>query len=399
MRGWQTLRSNIDAVAMRQLNRSTVLNIILEQQPLSRMDIAIRTGLNKATVSSIVDDLLEHCYIHELGHGKSSGGRKPILLGLNPRAAFSIGIDFQITHITAAVTNFAGRVESVHTTHIACSEELNQDHVVDFIVREVRAALTRAPETEHGVLGVGIAMPGLVNYQSGQVHYLPNIGITDWSLRDKLNAELGLPMVIDNDANCGAWAHYHRLSPRPANMVYVHAGVGIGAGIIVDGRLYRGEDGLAGEFGHTTIVPQGLRCACGNYGCWEQYASEQALLRYLDEHGAQLHVRTSGQKLAHTIAAQADMDPGPYREALSTLAMYIGMGVANIANSLNPGAILIGGTLAAAGRHLQPEVERVLRRRAISLNKQTGVRFVETDAVAVGAAWLATWEAIFKPRR
>ncbi len=385
------MRTNIDAQTMRQLNKYTVLQWIYAHENVSRADIAKLTGLNRATVSSLVDELLSEDYIVEIGHGSSSGGRRPIILQFNARTGFSIGVDVQISAIKTLLTDARGQVVDRRFSSLRpATDGAFREMMLQVITEHVRDISASCPPSTHGVFGVGIALPGMVNYQTGHVHYLPNVDVQDWNFTHALASRIQLPVVIDNDANCGAWAEFLR---RPVeSLVFINAGIGVGAGLILGGQLVRGHHGLAGEWGHTTIAAMGLLCACGNYGCWELYASERALARYLREEGI-----AGGDPFAPSfmdIAMQNAQSDPRFQRAFAQVGSYLGIGMANILNALNPRYIIVGGTIARGSHWILPEIEVVLRKRAIGVNKSVEVFAADPDMVAIGAAGLALSRAL-----
>jgi len=389
------LPTTVDAATMRLINRFSVFNVLYDAGTISRIEIANRTGLNKATVSSLIDDFITDEIVYEVGFGESNGGRKPILLKFNAKSAYCIGIDIQVTHIKTVLTDIAGNVEYKHVRTVDLrNRQVDEAALIQVLVEEITSAELSAPASPHGVIGVGIACPGIVNFNTGDVYYLPNIGIRDWHLVAELSKHCNIPIFIDNDGNCGAWAIH--LQDRLQNIVFVNAGIGIGTGIIINGQLYRGHSGIAGELGHTTISAIGILCNCGNYGCWEQYASEQALLRYLQEDGeVGQSERLDAQFVARALQKAVNQHP-TYEKAFKSVGMYLGIGIANILNTLNPEQVIIGGTIAQGAEMILPEVKTAIRHRAMASNKHAAIAIASEDIVAIGSAGIALWQTLMK---
>ncbi|AEJ40653.1 ROK family protein [Sulfobacillus acidophilus TPY] len=384
--------TSVDASLMRTFNKRTVLRYIYQHDQTSRVAISQATGLNRATVSSVVDELIAQEWVREIGPGDSRGGRRPILLRFNERAGYAIGIDVQISHLYTVMTDATRRVIYEHRADLDPTlQPMRESVLLERLVDAVDRARQALPESPYGIFGVGIALPGLVNYQTGQVVYLPNLDIHDWPIVQALKQVRPYPVVIDNDANCGAWSEY--LAQSIPNMLFINAGIGVGAGIIVDGQLYRGHHGIAGEAGHTTISTVGLLCSCGNYGCWEQYASEQALARYVREQGEGQADPFMPDFVKHALG-EANRGNPIYQAAWRTLGEYLGIGMANLANLFNPERIFLGGTIAQAREWILPEISRVMRHRAMDRNKSMTVEVSHHRAVAMGAAGLAIANAI-----
>ncbi|KYP79316.1 ROK family transcriptional regulator [Ferroacidibacillus organovorans] len=390
------MKLNVDAPAMRRINRATVLHIIRNQRTTSRIDLAQITGLNKATVSYIVDELIEEQWVQEIGYGSSTGGRKPILLRFNANAAYAIGMDLELPFLKTVVCNTRGEV--VYKQERMLDALTNADTataVLDAIMEEVQAAQAAAPKSSHGLVGIGLALPGLINAKTGASHHLRGITESDWDLRAELAERTTLPVFIDNNANCGAWSELLKSASRKENLVYIHAGSSINTGIVIHGELYKGRSGAAGEFGHMTISPMGQRCVCGNYGCWEQYASERSLLQYINEAGGNHAAIDLRRGLMEQILDGAYADNRAYIRALNTLGQHLGIGIANIVNALSPDRISLGGTISQASTFILPEIERVLQYRLIGANKNIPISIASAHAIAVGAATHVMNQTIF----
>jgi N-acetylglucosamine repressor len=387
------MSKSVDASQMRKLNKVAVLRAIVEHDPISRIDIADKTDLHKATVTHLVDELIAEQFVCEVGYGESRGGRKPMLLSLNRTAGYTIGLDVQITHITAALCDLLGNVLYSRTCRTEYGAgQLNQDRLFTHLVDEIGHVLRRVPESPHGVLGIGVALPGMVNFETGFVHYLPNLEIHQWDLGPALTDRFGIPAFIDNDANCGAWAEYR--SRRIPDLAFVNAGIGVGVGIMAGDSLFRGHHGIAGEFGHTSISAMGLQCACGSYGCWELYSSERALLRYIQEYGHLNDTEFPGADFVERCQAEALRGNTAYLHAFQSVAQHLGVGLANIANGLNPSMIIVGGNLMRAEQLILPDVKRYFQLRALPTNKDIPIVPASADSIVRGAASLVAWRVL-----
>jgi N-acetylglucosamine repressor len=394
MRRRHKVAQRIDASTMRQLNKATVLHCVRARSPISRIEIAETTGLNKATVSSLVDELMDEQFVVEVGYGHSKGGRKPILLEFNADAAFTVGLDVQITHVTTTLCNANGTVRWAHTVPMDMGGTDVQEHLLALITAQAANAMAAAPPSPHGVLGIGIALPGMVNFHNGHVYMLPNMGVVDWDIRSALMERFRVPVFVDNDANCGAWAAY-RMNPTTKNLVYISAGIGIGAGIVIGGQLYRGSRGVAGEYGHTTIVAMGVRCTCGNYGCWERYAAEESLLCYLAENGV-TDFQDVEEDFVEKVVRAANKGNHGCVQALVTLGRFLGIGMANIANTLNPDAVFFGGHLSHAYKYLLPQLKSSMDLKSVQPVRETPILLANSDSVAIGAAGIALAETLYQ---
>jgi len=318
-------------------NKSLVLQIIKEQSPLSRADIAGRLGLNKSTVSSLVSELIEEELINETGPGESSGGRRPVMLLFNNEAGFSIGIDIGVNYLLGVLTDLSGKIieeKNIPLTKLSYHEVINQ------VTKIAKEFIDSAPKSRYGVVGIGIAVPGIVD-KIGNVLLAPNLDWNNKDLKVTIEERIKLPVMIENEANAGAYGEMRFGSGQDyANMVYISAGIGIGVGLILKGELYRGINGFSGESGHMTIDFNGRKCSCGRKGCWEAYASEHALL-------TQASKRFQGEVTLEELISLAS-DDNEVNTIFKDVGMYLGYGISNLINSLNPEQVIIGNRISMA---------------------------------------------------
>ncbi|WP_025684084.1 ROK family transcriptional regulator [Paenibacillus maysiensis] len=374
-----------DQALVKKLNKSIVLERIRLHAPLSRAQLSSQTGLNKATVSNLVAELITDGLIYETGLGESSGGRKPLMLLFNSRAGFVFGIEVSVYYIKGALTDLAGTIETELTLPLA---QHDPAFVMEQIQRLVQELMQTVPPSPHGIVGIGLGVPGMVD-ETGTVLFAPNLGWEEVPLRQQLEAELGLPVVVDNEANVGAQGELyygmdsdHRQLVR--DLVYISAGSGIGAGIMIDGKPYQGAWGYAGETGHMSIDWNGRLCSCGSRGCWELYASEKAYA------ASTLNLPAHNTAELLPFARQGDAST---LSVLGDIGRYLGVGITNIVNSLNPGMLIIGGPLAEARPWLEQSMREVIDERALPYHRrQLQIRFstLGSRSTMLGAAYAAT---------
>src|ERR1044071_5476470 len=273
---------------MRAINRQIVLNYVRDRGPISRAEIARRTKLQRSTISEIVDSLLEEGLIEEVGSGQSTGGA-------------AIGIDIAPTRTTVATSDLAGGLLE--------SEEFETDHDFERTISRAVAAACRLAERGGGrIEGVGVSLPGLVDSSKGRLLYVPYFNWRDLDVGGPIADATGLKVTIDNDANAAALAElwFGRADVSQArDFIMVFIAEGVGAGIIFDRQVYRGEGGAAGEFGHMIIGDRApVPCSCGSYDCWEAFASGRAAVaRYSKLAGAGAARAMSFQPLVDRAAA------------------------------------------------------------------------------------------------
>jgi predicted NBD/HSP70 family sugar kinase len=336
---------------VRDINRQIVLNYVREREPISRAEIARETELQRSTVSAIVEDLKMGGLVEEIGEGKSTGGRRPTLLRLRTAGAIALGVAINPTHTTIATSDLAGRVVEQEEFLTDPDSDKTLGHVID-LVREFSNRNSGAIE------GVGVSLPGLVNPATGEAVYIPYFKWRDLPVAKVISTAVGLPVIVDNDANAVALAELWFGRPEVSDardFILVMVAEGLGTGIIFDGQIYRGESGAAGEFGHMIIGEQApVACSCGNHDCWEAFSSERsAMARYL---------KLSGREESPAFGFRELVDQALGGEAHATTALidtalYLGVGISNLVVGFSPEAVVVGGEIARAW----PLVESALR--------------------------------------
>ncbi|MDN4525036.1 ROK family transcriptional regulator [Fictibacillus fluitans] len=338
-------------------NKSLVLQTIIEKEPLSRADIAQTTGLNKATVSSLVNDILEENLIFESGPGESSGGRRPVLLHFNKTAGYAIGIDIGVNYVLSILTDLKGNIIVEKNQSI---KDVAFEAVTGVVSEMIRSLILEMPKSSYGVVGIGIGVPGIVD-KKGTVLFAPNLNWSNISLKQHIEEEFQLPVLIENEANAGAYGEKQLGAGQSfLDIIYVSAGIGIGAGIILNGELYQGRNGYSGELGHVIIQANGKKCSCGSQGCWEVYASENALLEMAPQKDATLE----------SLVALAEQNDPEAIELFEKIGKWIGIGVNNIINAFNPDQVIIGNRLVVAKQWLQGPILETIQSHTLPFHRK-----------------------------
>lgn len=410
------MRVTGDQALVKKLNKSIVLDTIRRKGPLSRTDVSERTGLNKATVSNLTLELLEQNLVEETGLGQSSGGRKPLMLLFNGAAGCVVGVELGVTLVKAALTDLNGAILLERSAPLG---GLDPDTAFDVICEVVEPLLQAAPETPHGTVGIGIGVPGMVD-ESGLILYAPNLGWEGVDLKSRMEDKFGVPVVIDNEANAGAAGEREYGAGRHVrHLVYVSAGMGIGSGMIIDGQLYKGAWGYAGETGHMSIESDGRLCSCGSRGCWELYASERAYAyASLPGQPGQRPENDGDANRSKTLDSAEALNRLPSfttaelieyarQEDSETLSMYkeigrrLGIGVTNLVNGFNPEKIVVGGPLTEAKPWIEPAMLAAIAERALPYHRrELAVAFSElgSRSAVLGAAHLAVSQFLGRVR-
>ena len=365
-------RNSVDHATMRDMNLALILDILRSEAPLSRAELAVKTGLNKATVSSIVRGLLEHGWVKELGANSEPAevGRPGINLAPDPDAGYFIGAEINVDFISIIITNFAVEVVSrrFESSGMLKDQQAGLDRFL-FLLAESEQQVRR---NGHDLFGIGIGVPGLVDVSSGRLLFAPNLNWRDVPLRDLVQAQIDTPVFVMNEANQAALGELFFGAGRDSDfMLYVSAGIGIGGGIISNGRLVEGATGFAGEVGHMTVVRDGLPCNCGNHGCWETEAGLRALCRRIEEQvssGCSSLLQEAGGDfnqldISQVVQAAQRGDEVALR-ALTETAEWLGIGMAGLVNVLNPQRVVFGGPLSLAHEFILPAIRATVNQRA-----------------------------------
>ncbi|MFD7503665.1 ROK family protein [Streptomyces sp. NPDC059850] len=352
---------------MRRRNLSLVLHAVAAHGPLSRASVAARVGLTRAAVSTLVDELIRDGLLVELGPSRpGTVGRPGSALQLNERGPAGIGAEIGVDHLAVCAVDLGGRIRA--RTEVAAP---NRDRAAGpalarlaELVRQVAAEAVRAGLRP---AGLAVAVPGLVARDASLVVRAPNLGWEGVDIGPALRAALpGLPLTVDNEANLGALAELWRggHDPAPRDFVHVSAEIGIGAAVVLDGRLLRGTHGFAGELGHVPVRPEGPACACGGRGCLEQYAGEEAVLRAsgLSPGQAAAQHPGPGGRIALLAERAADGDQR-VRRALREAGAALGIALAGAVNLLDPRTVVLGGALTPLAPWLLPALEQELALR------------------------------------
>jgi len=391
--------------SLRRNNLSVVLECIRQNGPISRADITRLTGLNFTTVTSIIESLRESGLVADVGYGDSSGGRRPLLLHLNPHGRFAVGCEIQATLVRVGLVNLLGETIAVRSWALTAGDE--PDEVVKQIAAAIKELQTERNLQYSQLAGIGVAAPGPLDTRSGTFGNPPNLPRwRGYRLKEQLEAASGLQVVLEKDGNAGALGETWYGNAQTGNTVlFIIADVGIGAGLILHRRLHRGLLDGAGEFGHMVIDIDGPECSCGNHGCLEAIASGFALSR---EAGHELR-RGVHSKLTELDWSDPDQlvaalpglghSDGLAAQLLSHCGRHVGIALANMINVLSPDTIVIGGRLGQSN-HVADELERLARERSF-LGAASELKVVNTafpDASLVtGAASLVLAQILQAP--
>lgn len=348
-----------DKRLIREINKSTILKIIREKGPISRADIAKLIGLNPATVTNNVNLLLESGIVVEKGSGDSSGGRKPILLELDACASYVIGVDMGMSKVVTAIINLKGEI--IKRVYTFFDNHIEADSVISAMKKSIYKIIEEAKIKVESIIGIGMGVHGIVDPEKGVSVFAPGFNWRNVNIRNIMEDEFKMPVFIDNDARVMALGEKWFGAARDVdNFALINVGSGIGSGIMIKGELYNGTCSGAGEIGHISIVDNGPKCNCGNYGCLEVMASGPALAKRVisrinmgeDTIIADLIHDDLSKVTGEVIYEAAKLGDRLALEALSETGRYIGYAISNLINILNPEMIVVGGGVAMAGEYV-----------------------------------------------
>jgi predicted NBD/HSP70 family sugar kinase len=349
----------------RQINRRIALSFIRRHQPMSRADLARRLGLQRSTVSAIVDQLIEEGWLTEGATGRSARGRRPRFLHLNVERTGVFAVELRPERTTVGLAGIDARFVEQTTWPTP------QDPAI--FVRELArtTAAFRKLHPEFVCEGMGISLPGRVD-SCGRLVFAPNLAWAPVNLRELIEPAIGLPVVLENAANACALAElwFGRHPEHVRNLIAVSVSEGIGVGLLLNGQLVHGGDATAGEFGHVTIDDSGPLCRCGKRGCWERYASNSAAMRHYAGDSA-----TDLPSFCEILRLAEDGDQRAI-EAVERMAHFLGVGLAGLVTGLAPEVIVIIGDITAAWDRVGGIVNDVVKRHSLS---HSSTRIVATD--------------------
>ncbi len=384
--------------AVRANNLSLALNLIRDRRSVTRAEIIETTGLSAPTISALVNVLIDSDFVREAGIGVSSGGRRPILLEFNYNARFVMGIDLGSTHIIAILMNLEGK--------IAARQQRRMDVIghpveaLEAVVSMIFQVTRQADIHEEDILGIGLTIPAPLSDENGGTfltYYMPAWkGIRP---AEEIGKSVHVPIYMENDANAGAIAEkWWGIGKGYESLAYIKIGTGVGSGLVINNEIYRGYSGSAGEIGHTTIETNGRLCRCGNHGCMESYVGLPGILMDAREglaNDPSWKDRLDTLTLEMIIQAARDGNEVCLR-LIHNAGRYLGVGIANLINLVNPGLIILGGDLTDAGAMLMDSVFVSMRERTIPFEyhlEKIIIGELGADAVAIGVATVVIQKA------
>ena len=365
-----------NAIVIRKWNLSSIFKVIRKQGPISRIELTEITGCSAGTVSNHVRTLIKKGFVIETKKGISSGGRKPIQLMINPNKAYIFSIEIEVNQIKIVMFDLEIKVAMKSIIPIIYKD--NYMKTLKQVFFEMDKMIEEKNLKLDNLLGIGIAVPGLIDKVKGILEFAPNLGWKNVHISKIFKDRYGLPVILNNEAKAAAIGEKGSIYPKINNMVFVSINEGIGCGIFLNGKLYRGASGNAGEFGHIIIDTNGPTCHCGNKGCWETLASESYIVnRYLK-------LSNSNKKLAkeeiYQLGKNGDKE---IIKIFNEAGRNIGIGLVNIINGLSPELVVIGGGIVEIKDYIYDEIIKKLEEGALSVSyKKAEIKFSKLGSLA-----------------
>ncbi|RCX19944.1 glucokinase [Anaerobacterium chartisolvens] len=333
------------------MNKKAVLSLIVKKKAISRAAISTLTNLSKSTVSLIVEELLSENIIMEMGEGSSTrqGGRKPISLVFNPSAGYVAGIDIGTFKSTCVISDLSGRIMK---KEVIQARDCNSDSYLLYIIEAVKD-MARTLGLEGKLIGVGVGVPGITDIENGIAMFVPKLNWIDYPIRDILSKSFELDVFVDNDVNMAVFGEkWLGVGADYSNFVFISIGDGIGSGIIIDNKIYRGNNYTGGEIGYIILSRDAMKTEkyeLDSYGYFESVASGSAIEKKMNMSCKDVFERASNNDIAAI-------------EAVNEMAEYLSMGIANVVSILSPQAVILGGGVSKAGLGLLLSIKREVSR-------------------------------------
>lgn len=376
---------------LKELNIISCIRAIRSHGIISRVELADNLGLSRSTITAIINKLLEEKLVIEVGIGDSKGGRPRKLLQFNTEAAYIISIDWSPMHIKLFISDLKGKIFLSTLLPYDVNQNINKQ--IKKVISELKAELSRLPEKPHHLLGIGIGVPGIVDQDIVSSYDL------DWDkvpLAIHFAEAFDCPVIIENIANTGLIAErYFGNAKGEENVCYLRLDKGIHASLLYKDQLYRGNEGFVGHIGHSVIDVHGKKCICGNRGCWQNYASESALIKYF------LEISNMNEITMNAFIKLVKENNPAALKTIHKFSEYLAIGISNIINTLNPGLIVIDSSLNEISTTVYNPLIATINKIALPYpNRKTKIVFssLGENAIIYGTTTLI-FDKFFAPPR
>jgi predicted NBD/HSP70 family sugar kinase len=382
---------------IKKMNTNAILNVIRSKASISRADIAKMLKLNPATVSSNVSDLIDLGLIQETGSGSSSGGRKPILLELNAKNNFIIGVHTELTHVNVGVMDMNGMILAIKAYNFHGINHANHDNVMETILLGISDIIKHTKISKEKIIGIGVGLHGIVDSHEGKSVFAPAFHWHNVPIRNMLYDKFNKTVIIDNDVRVMALGEkWFGKAKTSDNFMLINLGEGIGGALFINGQLYYGKSFGAGEIGHIKVSQKPLQCDCGNKGCLTTLASEEGIVNRMQEivenkkmavYGLEAGERVTFKKILEA----ANTGDQTAIKLLEQTGDYIGRSIGIIINMINPEQIILTGSVICAKKYLMPSIKGAAEAASIFDNfvkTKITVSSIEEHLGVIGASTL-----------
>jgi len=404
-KGQENMSNPGNSKFVKKLNRMRIVNMIKDYEPISRQQLAEQTGLTPSAITGIIRELIDMNFVKEIGLGESHGGRKPVKLKFNCKAGYVLGIEMTHHETVFAIADLKNQPRKVQSLAI---EMAVPQTGVPLLVTEIKRIINQEEHSKMNFMAVGIAFPGMLYVNQGIIKRAINLGPewNDYPLQEVLEAELGIPVVIENNAKAAALAEkWFGDGTAYENLAYINMGEGISTGILVEGSILQGARGYAGQIGHMVLDENGPLCNCGNRGCLEAICACPALIRkvktelpLIDKGDPLVTIWQEKGNIVFADIVQAGAVDGSYAQALfRQVGKNMGLVIINMINLYNPEGVFIGGKMAAAGDLFIEVVKEIVSTRAlpeVANSTVIAISSLGADTGAIGACALVLKELL-----
>jgi|SRR5690625_2290859 len=375
-----------DGAYIKRINRGLIIREIIKHQSISRAELSKITGLNKATISVQVADLLKEELIYETEQVHNVVGRRPIMLSINRKAGYVLGIDLDYKQIQYTISDLGGYPVSSQSITI---ETDDYDKIVQLLTQHIQTLQKEWSNSRYGLISVMIGIHGTVNNEQ-IIDFVPKYQWHHKNLKEDLTKNLELEINVENNANLSAYAEKVYKHHNSSNLMAINLTSGIGAGIMIDSKLHKGFNGFAGEMGHMIISPDGKKCRCGNKGCWELYAAEPVLVEQVAE---QLNLpNVTHQDIQKLIDAQDDATI----QILNKFIRHLSIGLNNVINLYNPETLVLTSEILKMYPHTVEEIKKNLI-SSVSQYREIVISDLGNKSGVMGACAIAIQQFLHVP--
>ena len=382
----------VNSNSLKERNQNILLTLIKRDEGCSRAELSKKSGLKPATVTKIITRLIDSCIVEETGIVSGEKGRRSIGLKLNKNDYAVIGVRITRTYFQVGMFNLIGEILQQEKVRLDALEGAKT--AVDKVLRKVFDFMKR--ESVRQKLIIGVSVPGPYFPKEGKIHLMTDFpGWEEISLTEVFEEAFSIPVIIDHDANAGALAEWWENSAEIENgtSLYLAVGEGIGSGVVIDGNIFYGTLGTAGEIGHSSIDFDGLRCECGNRGCLTQYASVTKLMKYIKDERDDFSETVIPEDFTFDdVVSAINADDALAVAVMKKIARHLAYGIINAICAYGPAEIIIGDQMAVIGEPLILEIKKVIQRRTLQeFAELTTIRTTEfkDDSAFIGAGSLA----------